>query len=88
MLKTKVKKKIIESVHTHEKDTGSTEVQVGLLSKQIDELTSHLKKHSKDTHSRRGLLRMVSKRKKLLTYLAKKSPKDYASLIKKLGLRK
>ncbi len=88
MLKTKIKHKIIESVKTHEKDTGSSEVQIGLLSKQIDVLTDHLKKHPKDTHSRRGLLRMVSKRKKLLTYLSKKNPKNYASLIKKLGLRK
>ncbi len=88
MLKTRVKQKIIESAKTHGKDTGSTEVQVSLLSKRIDELTDHLKKHHKDIHSRRGLLIMVSKRKKLLSYLSKKNPKSYAALIKKLGLRK
>lgn len=88
MLKTKVKQKIISSHKTHEKDTGSSEVQIALLTTQIKSLTDHLKKHQKDNHSRRGLLAMVAKRKKLLTYLAKTDPKSYASTIKKLGLRK
>ena len=88
MLKTKDKKKIIESTQTHEKDTGSAEVQVGLLTKQIDSLTDHLKKHAKDNHSRRGLLKMVSKRKKLLGYVSKTNKAGYEKLIKKLGLRK
>jgi len=88
MLKTKEKKKIIESTRVHDKDTGSAEVQVGLLSKQIDSLTDHLKKHAKDNHSRRGLLKMVSKRKKLLTYVSKTNKAGYEKLIKKLGLRK
>ncbi|KKT40683.1 30S ribosomal protein S15 [Candidatus Giovannonibacteria bacterium RIFCSPHIGHO2_02_43_13] len=88
MLKTKDKKKIIESTRVHDKDTGSAEVQVGLLSKQIDSLTDHLKKHAKDNHSRRGLLKMVSKRKKLLTYVSKTNKAGYEKLIKKLGLRK
>ena len=88
MLKTKDKKKIIESTRVHDKDTGSAEVQVGLLSKQIDSLTDHLKKDAKDNHSRRGLLKMVSKRKKLLTYVSKTNKAGYEKLIKKLGLRK
>ncbi|KKS95551.1 30S ribosomal protein S15 [Candidatus Giovannonibacteria bacterium RIFCSPLOWO2_01_FULL_43_160] len=88
MLKSKDKKKIVEEHRTHEKDTGSAEVQVALLSKQIDELTGHLKKHSKDNHSRRGLLKMVSKRKKFLEYLSKTNKSNYEKLIKKLGLRK
>ena len=88
MLKSKDKKKIVEEHRTHEKDTGSAEVQVALLSKQIDELTGHLKKHSKDNHSRRGLLKMVSKRKKFLEYLSKTNKSKYEKLIKKLGLRK
>jgi len=88
MLKTKEKKKIIESTRVHDKDTGSAEVQVGLLSKQIDSLTDHLKKHQKDNHSRKGLLKMVSKRKKLLAYVSKTNKAGYEKLIKKLGLRK
>jgi small subunit ribosomal protein S15 len=88
MLKTKKKQKIVGDFKTHDKDTGSTEVQVALVSKQIDELTDHLKKHPKDQHSRRGLLKMVSKRRKLLAYLARKNPESYQKVIKKLGLRK
>lgn len=88
MLKTKDKKKIVEAHKTHEKDTGSAEVQVALLTKQIDALTDHLKKHPKDNHSRRGLLKMVSKRKKFLEYVQKKNKTSYEKLIKKLGLRK
>lgn len=72
----------------HDTDTGSPEVQVALLTKQIEELTAHLKKHRKDNHSRRGLLKMVGKRKKLLDYLSKNNPKVYSSTIKKLGLKK
>ena len=88
MLKPKDKKKIVEGHRIHEKDTGSAEVQVALLSKRIEELTDHLKKHSKDNHSRRWLLTMVSKRKKLLEYLSKTNKPGYEKLIKKLGLRK
>lgn len=83
------KKKIIVKEHgEHETDTGSIAVQVGLLSKRIDELSSHLKKHSKDQHSRRGLLKMVGKRRRLLAYLEKHDSKKYNSTIKKLGLKK
>ena len=88
MLKTKDKKKIVEAHRVHDKDTGSAEVQVALLTKRINELTGHLKKHPKDNHSRKGLLMMVSKRKKFLEYLQKKNKASYEKLIKKLGLRK
>ena len=88
MIKAKDKKKAIEAHQVHDKDTGSAEVQVALLTQRIDELTSHLKKHAKDNHSRRGLLKMVSKRKKLLEYVQKKNKTSYEKLIKKLGLRK
>ncbi len=88
MLKTKQKSKIIEKHQVHDSDTGSVEVQVGILSEEIDHLAKHLKKHAKDNHSRRGLLGMVSKRKKLLSYLAEENEKRYNSLVKKLGLKK
>jgi len=78
----------VEAHRVHDKDTGSAEVQVALLTKRIDELTGHLKKHPKDNHSRKGLLMMVSKRKKFLEYLQKKNKASYEKLIKKLGLRK
>ncbi len=84
---TKIKKaKIIKEVAVHDKDTGSTEVQVAVLSKRIDELASHLKKNPKDNHSRRGLLGMVADRRTHLKYLEKKNPKRYSALVKKLGL--
>ncbi len=84
---TKTKKaKIIKEVAVHDKDTGSAEVQVAVLSKRIDELTSHLKKNPKDNHSRRGLLGMVADRRTHLKYLEKKNPKRYAAVVKKLGL--
>jgi small subunit ribosomal protein S15 len=84
---TKTKKaKIIKEVAVHDQDTGSTEVQVAVLSKRIDELASHLKKNPKDNHSRRGLLGMVADRRTHLKYLEKKSPKRYTALIKKIGL--
>jgi small subunit ribosomal protein S15 len=87
-LKTKEKEKIIKEVATNEKDTGSSEVQIALLSKEIDRLSAHLKKHTQDVHSRRGLLKMVIKRKKLLTYLKNTSEKRYSAIIKKIGLKK
>jgi len=88
MLKIKTKSKIIEKHQVHDTDTGSVEVQVGILSEEIAQLAKHLKKHAKDNHSRRGLLGMVSKRKRLLGYLAKEDEKRYNSLIKKIGLKK
>ena len=87
-LATKAKQKVIASHKRHEKDTGSAEVQVALLTSQIKMLAEHLKAHHKDNHSRRGLLGMVAKRKTLLTYLSKTDPKAYARTTKKLGLRK
>jgi small subunit ribosomal protein S15 len=88
MLKPENKSKIIKAHNIHETDTGSPEVQIALLSEQIDELVSHLKKHPKDFHSKRGLIKMVVKRKKLLTYLKKVSEKRYKEVAKKLGLKK
>ena len=88
MLATKKKQAVIKKSQIHDKDTGSPEVQVAILSTQINELAKHLKKHKKDNHSRRGLLMMVGKRKRLLDYLAKNKAKVYASIIKKLGLKK
>jgi len=84
---TKSKKtKAIKDVQTHAKDTGSPEVQVSILTKEIEELTRHLKKHPRDNHSRRGLLGMVADRQSTLKYLQKKSPRRYKSLAKKIGL--
>jgi len=87
-LKTKQKAKIIQDVKIHDKDTGSTEVQVALVSEQIEKLTLHLKKHPKDTHSRKGLITMVMDRKKLLSYLKSADEKRYSALAKKLGIKK
>lgn len=82
------KQKIIEKFATHEKDTGSPQVQVALLTERIKELSRHLTKHKKDRHSRRGLLGLVEKRRKFLSYLKNEAPKRYRQLIKKLGIRK
>jgi small subunit ribosomal protein S15 len=69
-------------------DTGSTEVQIALLSRRIDELTEHLRRHGKDHHSRRGLLKLVGRRRRLLNYLQKRNVEGYRQLIKELGLRR
>lgn len=87
MLKTKKKSSVIKKHQSHESDTGSTAVQVGILSAQIDELAKHLKKHKKDNHSRRGLLKMVADRRKHLKYLERKDKKAHAALLKKLELK-
>ena len=81
------KQEIINTYKRDEKDTGSPEVQVALLTERINELTEHLKVHKKDNHSR-GLLKMVGKRRNLLNYLAKKDVQRYRDIIAKLGLRK
>ena len=86
MLTPRKKKNIIKEHGTHETDTGSAKIQISLLTKQIEELVSHLKKHPKDVHSRRGLLKMVGKRRRLLRYLAKTDSKAHSSLVKKLDL--
>ncbi len=88
MLQADTKSKIISGLATHKKDTGSPEVQVGIFTEQIKQLTEHLKIHKKDNHSRRGLLMMVGKRRSLLTYLSKKDNDKYQDLIKKLNLRR
>jgi small subunit ribosomal protein S15 len=82
------KKKIITEHKVHDTDTGSADVQIGILSQQITELADHLKKHPKDNHSRRGLLGMVSKRKKLLEWLSSDNESRYKKVIKALGLKK
>ncbi len=87
-LSTKEKTKIIKDAGTDEKDTGSADVQIALLSKQMDKLVLHLKKNAQDMHSKRGLIKMVIQRKKLLTYLKKVSEKRYLAIIKKIGLKK
>jgi small subunit ribosomal protein S15 len=89
MALTKDKKEtIIKDYKINDKDTGSVQVQIALLTERINNLTQHFKSHKKDHHSRRGLLRMVSQRRKLLSYLKKNSPEEYNSLIDKLELRK
>lgn len=79
---------IIQEYQTAEGDTGSTDVQIALLTARIKHLTAHFKTHKKDHHSRRGLLHLVSQRKKLLTYLRNNDVNAYSSLISRLGLRK
>jgi small subunit ribosomal protein S15 len=81
------KKKIIEKFATKDGDTGSPEVQIALLTYQIQKLTDHLKGHKKDVHSRRGLLSMVSKRRRLLNYLSVKEEARYKDVIKKLKIK-
>ena len=88
MISKEAKADIIEKYKRDEKDTGSPEVQIALLTKRINELTEHLKVHKKDNHSRRGLLKMVGKRRNLLNYLAKKDINRYREIVEKLGLRK
>ncbi|MDO8575491.1 MAG: 30S ribosomal protein S15 [bacterium] len=85
--KTK-KAKVIKETSIHDKDTGSSDVQIGILTKRIEELTSHLKKHAKDNHSRRGLLGLVADRQSHINYLFKKDPKRYNVVAKKLELKK
>ena len=82
------KQEIINTYKKDDKDTGSSEVQIALLTERIAELTEHLKVHPKDNHSRRGLLKMVGKRRNLLNYLAKKDLNRYRDIAQKLSLRK
>ena len=82
------KQQIINEYRRDEKDTGSSEVQIALLTERINELTEHLKVHKKDNHSRRGLLKMVGRRRNLLAYLKDRDLEGYRALIAKLGLRK
>lgn len=82
------KQELIQEFRVHESDTGSPEVQIAILTENIENLTEHLRTHKKDHHSRRGLLKMVGQRRKLLAYLKKKDVKRYSALIEKLGLRR
>lgn len=88
MLAKETIESIVKEYGRDEKDTGSTEVQVAILTAQINALTDHLRVHKKDHHSRRGLLMIVGKRRNLLDYLARKDKERYLALIAKLGLRK
>ena len=82
------KAKLIKKFARDEKDTGSCEVQIAILTKEIENLTEHLKEHKHDHHSRRGLLMKVGQRRSMLNYLAKKDITRYREVVKKLGLRK
>jgi small subunit ribosomal protein S15 len=86
MLATKKKQTIIKKNQIHDKDTGSPEVQVGIISAAIDELAKHLKKHKKDNHSRRGLIKMVANRRAHLKYLERTNKTRYTALVKKMDL--
>ena len=87
-LTKKDKQKVVKKFAREKSDTGSPEIQVALLSVQIDKLADHLKDHKKDVHSRRGLLAMVAKRRRLLSYLRDRDEKRYRSLLEELGLKK
>ena len=84
MLTKRVKANVIKEFQKHEKDTGSAEAQIGVLTRQMDELAAHLKKNPKDHHSRRGLLKMVGKRRRLLSYLKKHDEKTHAKVSKRI----
>lgn len=88
MLKEEEKQAVIADNRIHEKDTGSPEVQIAVLTARINRLTEHLKEHKKDHHSRRGLLKMVGHRRNLLNYLMKKDVNRYRAILEKLSLRK
>ena len=83
-----LKEQIVGDYKTHGSDTGSSQVQIALLTQRINELTEHFKIHKKDNNSRNGLLKMVSRRRKLLDYLKRRDIKEYHEIIKKLGLRR
>ena len=82
------KRSLVEKFQIHEKDCGSAEVQIALLTKRISDLTEHFRTHSKDHHSRRGLMKLVGQRRRLLNYLNKKDPEKYKKIIQDLKLRK
>ena len=88
MLLKEEKSAVTKEFALHEGDTGSTEVQIAILTKRINDLTQHLRIHKKDHHSRRGLLKMVGHRRSLLKYLMKKDIERYRTLIQRLGIRK
>jgi small subunit ribosomal protein S15 len=88
MIEKEKKLVTVRQYQLHEKDSGSTEVQIALLTERINQMTEHLKVHEHDHHSRRGLLKLVGQRRRLLTYLSNNDVKRYRQLIGKLGLRK
>jgi len=88
LISSEVKKQVIEDYRLSEADTGSSEVQVALLTKRIGQLSDHFQSHKKDHHSRRGLLKIVSQRRRLLDYLKSNDIGRYRSLIERLGLRR
>ena len=88
VLTNKDKRKIIDKFKIHDKDTGSSKVQIALLTKRINDLTGHFKVHPKDHHSRRGLLKMVGQRRRFLNYIKRRNLSQYKTLIQELGLRK
>ena len=81
------KQKIVKKFGSNDQDTGSSEVQIAILTHRIRELTDHVKVHKKDNHTRRGLVQLVSKRKKLLKYLVRQNIDSYVSIVKELGIR-
>ncbi len=87
MMRKEEKTAVIEANRMSEKDTGSPEVQIAILSKRISDLTEHLKTHKNDHHSRRGMFQMIGKRRNLLAYLKKKDINRYRAIIEKLGIR-
>ncbi len=88
MLDGVTKQRITEEYRVHENDTGSTEVQVAVITERIKQIADHLRVHKKDVHSRRGLVTLVSKRRRLLNYLTKEDVNRYQTLINRLGLRR
>ena len=88
MIQSEEKKKIVSDFGRHKNDTGSSEVQIAIMTARINELTEHFKTHTKDHHSRRGLLKIVGQRRRLLDYLKRKEPAVYTKIIERLGLRK
>jgi len=88
MLETTEKQNLAKEFGRHEKDTGSPEVQIAILTKRIEALSEHFKKHKKDTNSRRGFLKLIGRRRRLLRYLQKTDPEKYQKVIKKLNIRR
>jgi len=88
LIESQQMQELISEYRTHETDTGSSEVQVAIITRRISELSEHFKTHTKDHHSRRGLLKLVSQRRRLLDYLRGQDPQRYQTLISRLGLRR
>ncbi len=88
MLGKKEKDNLIKKFQTHKGDTGSPEVQIAILTEEVEQVAKHLKTHKKDNHSRRGLLKMVGNRRRLLRYLAEEDVKRYEKILEKLKLKK